>query len=351
MDPSQHRQRSSRGSGVVQDSHLRHRPLAPEAQAIPSLGVHAFGLDAVFSEADHLPYSHPSRSSSDTYFDGSSDGRSSTFTTDFGDSSYASFELTQWQSTNLSPFLPPGRQTLEPPEYEPAFAAGYRQTWPRSLPIPPSRPLAPHPPLRHFSNDHAAWYQRAETQAPPSGDPRHFIRAPTRGGEPIDRQQSASFRSPVATLVREVEGQPYRCQYWKGNKRCNYYPSGKNYAHLLKIHEMRQHKSSHIPCEKEGCNIVIANGRRDNLRKHHDSENCAGFRKKKKAPDVAEKLPVDELAGQPSPPSSLPFTIGSMAHEDTLQPLSPNLLLMEDFCEAYRQIEAGEINDRAGFYR
>ncbi|KAK3346972.1 hypothetical protein B0T25DRAFT_572063 [Lasiosphaeria hispida] len=350
MDPSQHRQRVSRGSGVIQDSGLQYRPLAPALQAIPSLGVHAFDPDAVFSEADHLPYSHPSRSSSDTYLEWSSDGRSSTFTTDFGDSSYASFEPTQWQSTYSPPFLPPGRQTLEPPEYEPAFAAGYRQAWPRSLPIPRSRPLAPRPPFRHFSSDQAKWYQRAETQAPLSGDPSHFIRAPTRGGEPIDRQQSASSQSPAATHVHEVEGQPYGCQYWKGNKRCNYYPSGKNHAHLLKIHETRQHKSSDIPCEKEGCNVVIANGRRDNLRKHHDSENCAGFQKKKAADDAQKSL-VGEVAGQPSPPSSLPFTIGSMAHEETLQPLSPNPLLIEDYLEIYRQIEAGKINDRAGLYR
>jgi len=81
----------------------------------------------------------------------------------------------------------------------------------------------------------------------------------------------------------------YRCRH----RGCDYIPTGGNHAQLVRIHEARQHNPS-IRCDEDGCDQEISNGRKDNLAKHKNTNNCAGFRRKKAA-EVARQH-AEELA-------------------------------------------------------
>ncbi|KAK3361016.1 hypothetical protein B0T24DRAFT_599797 [Lasiosphaeria ovina] len=264
----------------------------PPQYSTPPQDFQCFIPNFMFPESYNLPYTTPSGGSGDTY-SGSSDGRSNTFSTDVCDSRYPSFEPRALQDTSYLLF--PENLTSEPATLFNSYSdAVYRQPGSRSVPTIASQPLAPDLPLQYYSSDDARRYHCFEAQAHPPEDPSRLAHVPTAnrsGDEQANHAQSTSLESP--SWPRKL-----RCNYRDGNKKCGYFTTGKDPDHLLKIHQRRQHQSSPIRCNEEGCGVIIGHGRRDNLNKHKNTENCAGFKRKKaaEAAQATEKHMFEELA-------------------------------------------------------
>jgi hypothetical protein len=329
MDSSQRCQPVSRQSADRLDSHFPYRPIVPAPRTNPSSQVaHVFNPYAVFPNAYHYPLYTTSSGGSSVTYSTSSSSASRSNTTDISVSSHTTSELRQGHGTTFTHLLPPGLQFSEPAEleFESSFNVIDHQHGSRSLPNPLSHAVVPPLPPRNYSSGDVERYQRGESQVPPYGVVSDFAHGPTADWNQEHRgsHQQPTPSIPQTTLVVEAEEQPFRCWYFEGSQRCKYIPGGKDPAHLLKIHETRQHKSLPIQCDKEGCTVVIANGRWDNLRKHQDTENCEGFRRRKVA-EAAQKRFLDELARQPYPPSFLTSSMGLVPYE--LQPVSPMFFL------------------------
>ncbi|KAK4452622.1 hypothetical protein QBC34DRAFT_27694 [Podospora aff. communis PSN243] len=288
----------------------------------------SFGQHDV-SPGPHLPSSIISWDSShDTSFFGGSDGCLNSHSADVSTSSFSAYDiLSQYDSINPALPLFPDRLTDDPLELQLDGASASRQAGSQSLPNYPSQSQAPSLPRRPCSNDEWRWRANQGYQFPVA------IPSPAGldGTEPSNLLTPRPPKSP-ATLSHEAEEKQHECPH------CGFCPTGQKPRDLLRIHVLRQHKSSDIECDEDGCNVVIANGRKDNLWKHKGTRNCAGFRRRQRW--------QEELNGQPYPPTFLRHSEGLVSHQ-TIPPAPTNAMVVQDFLEDYHEIDASLVNEVA----
>ncbi|KAK0616464.1 hypothetical protein B0T14DRAFT_247243 [Immersiella caudata] len=346
MDSPQNQQSTSEGFVEGWDSGLSNGQTSLPFQNYHSEGPFPRGQDFVFPALPLPSYTMSSDSSCGTYY-GSSDGRSNTCNADVSASSYSSYEIPHWESTYPSHVLPPDCWTYEPIEFEPTEGSTSHWAGSHSPPDFSFRPHALELPLQPHLNDELGWHRPTQLSV---GSTSAF--SPPSFVDPSVTRQANHPLAPgksKTTISREAKGRQHQCPH------CDFCPKGQRPAHLLRVHVLRQHESLPIECDEEGCSVVIANGRKDNLRKHQGTENCAGFRRRKAAEATEANLQrwLNELAGQPCPPALLTLSAGCLSFP-AIPPVPMNGPLVQDFQESCRQIDASRVHEgasgEAGFY-